>query len=56
MSHPIALIAYNRPKHLKRVLKALRKLQAEPLYVFADGPKPKKNGDHRKIEAVRVLL
>ncbi len=52
--HPLALVCYNRPRHLERVLAALRRLRPEPLYVFCDGPKTKADVQH--VRAVRELV
>ena len=39
MTHPIALCAYNRPEHFKRVLSALEQIGVPSLYIFLDGTK-----------------
>jgi glycosyltransferase involved in cell wall biosynthesis len=56
---PIALFAYNRPQHLRKVLEALQnnKLAEESdLYIFCDGPKTTATAEElAKIEAVRVV-
>ena len=38
MTHPLALVIYNRPEHLRQVMEALAPQKPEPLYIFADGP------------------
>lgn len=40
---PIAIFAYNRPSHLKRLLIALESYKIENVNVFIDGPKNKKD-------------
>lgn len=56
---PIALFAYNRPQHLRKVLESLQnnKLAEESdLYIFCDGPKTTATAEElAKIEAVRVV-
>lgn len=37
--NPVALVAYNRPQHVKQVLSALERDRIELLYIFIDGPK-----------------
>jgi len=54
MKHPTALVCYNRPQHLERVLLALRQHEPEPLYVFCDGPKDE--ADTERVLAVRELV
>lgn len=55
MNNPTALIVYNRPKHLLRVLNALRPHKPEPLYVFSDGPKANA-ADEKRVAATRKLI
>jgi len=50
---PIALCAYNRPEHFKRVLDALEWLGCASLYIFIDGPHALADCDD--IKAVRFL-
>ncbi|WP_332897135.1 glycosyltransferase family 2 protein [Haladaptatus sp. CMSO5] len=50
----IAVFAYNRPDHLKRVLAGLQKNNVDHIYFFADGPKNKQ--DKRQVEAVREVI
>jgi len=52
--HPVALVCYNRPQHLARVLAGLRWLDVAKLYVFADGPKGP--ADRERVGAVREIL
>lgn len=54
MRHPTALVCYNRPQHLRRVLSVLRRLKPDPLYVFCDGPKGK--ADTQRVLNVRELV
>lgn len=55
MEVPVVLVTYNRPRHTRKVLKALRKNQVSPLYIFADGTKPNEK-DRMRVEAVRTLF
>lgn len=48
IAHPMALIVYNRPHHLKRVIDSLRSSKPEPLFVFADGPATSHDQHERK--------
>lgn len=43
MKVPIAIFAYNRPSHLKRLLIAMESYRVKSLDVFIDGPKNKKD-------------
>ena len=52
MTHPLALIIYNRPNHLRRVIEALAPQKPEPLYIFADGPKA---GETELVKETRDL-
>jgi len=54
MNHPLALVCYNRPRHLAQVLDALAEIKPEPLYVFSDGPKDE--ADAGRVKEVRTLL
>jgi len=50
----IAVFAYNRPEHLKRVLSGLRRNGIEHLYIFADGPK--NEDDKQQVSDVRNII
>lgn len=52
MNHPLALIVYNRPEHLRRVLEALAPQQPKPVYIFCDGPKDAE--DLQRVNAARA--
>jgi hypothetical protein len=54
MTHPVALICYNRPHYLARVLAAMERDRPEPLYIFSDGPKDAK--DAIAVAEVRKLV
>jgi len=54
MSHPWALVVYNRPWHTLQVLKSLGRHRPDPLYVFCDGPKS--HHDERAVLAVRDIV
>lgn len=53
--HPLALIIYNRPAHLRRVLEALEPQRPDPLYIFSDGPKQGHNVDEARAQ-IEVAL
>jgi len=40
MKTPVLLILFNRPKHTKIMIQALKKANVSKLYVFKDGPRP----------------
>ncbi|MGA1977605.1 MAG: hypothetical protein ABSG89_07085 [Bacteroidales bacterium] len=48
---PVALFAYSRPEHLKKVLEGIRINNVPLIYVFVDGPK-----DYSKSEAVKNVI
>lgn len=51
---PVAVIAYNRPEHLSKVLAALEGQGVKKLYVFSDGPKT--DADVLAVEQCRSLV
>lgn len=54
---PIALFVYNRPRHTKKTLDALKKntlAKESPLFIFSDGCKGE--GDRKGVEKVREIL
>jgi len=53
-NNPVALVAYNRPQHVKQVLLSLWQDRVEPLYVFIDGPKDQT--DEQKVQEVRRVV
>ena len=53
---PIIVFAFNRPDSLQRAVEALaanEEAKESDLYVFVDGPRPHKEGEAAKVEAVR---
>jgi hypothetical protein len=50
----IAVFAYNRPDHLRRVLSGLQRNDVEHLYIFADGAKNKQ--DKEQVSDVREVI
>jgi len=50
---PTILTVYNRPKHTKQVLDALKRHQVKNLYIFSDGPKTDVDPN---VDAVRQLI
>ena len=51
---PVVLITYNRPRHTRKVLDALRKHNVQNLFVFSDGPKSEEDLSH--IYETRLLI
>ncbi len=54
MSHPYALVVYNRPEHTRQVIESLKDHRPEPFYVFSDGPKLPQDGP--SVSAVREVV
>ena len=50
----IAVFAYNRPSHLRRVLISLENYKIPSAYIFLDGPKNKK--DKKKFLYLSIFL
>lgn len=54
---PILVIAFNRPEHLKKTLKALKKNQAfQTVYLSIDGPRVNNSEDILKIKKVKNIF
>lgn len=53
---PIALIIFNRPETLKRVLSAIRNVRPCRLFVIADGPRKHIAADIKNCQATRALI
>lgn len=53
---PILLIAFNRPRHVLRVLTEIRKQQPANLYVCQDGPREGNANDISKCQEVRDVI
>ncbi|WP_157359767.1 nucleotide-diphospho-sugar transferase [Algoriphagus mannitolivorans] len=49
-------MVFNRPDTTKKVLDRIREIKPEFLYIAADGPRPDKEGDVEKCQAVRKLV
>jgi len=54
MKHPVVLVTYARPQHLKQVLSALRQNGVELLYVFIDGSKGR--ADAQRVQDVHHIV
>lgn len=52
---PVLFIVFNRTDTAERVLNRLREVQAEKIYIAADGPRPDKN-EIQECEAARNLI
>ena len=53
---PILLVAFNRPKHTKRVLETILAAQPQALYVFQDGAREGNEDDVQKCAEVRGVV
>lgn len=53
---PILLIAFNRPKHTKRVLETIIAAQPKDLFVFQDGARDGNEDDLKKCAEVRQVV
>lgn len=54
MSYPVALIAYNRPEHLRQVLDALKANKPKELWIFCDSAKD--DAAEPAVEEVRQIV
>lgn len=55
-SHPVLLIAFNRPDLTRRVFDRIREAHPERLFIAVDGPRPDHPDDHDKCAEVRSLV
>ncbi len=53
---PVLLIAFNRPKHVQRVLEAILVAKPQDLYVFQDGAREGNKQDLEKCAEVRQMV
>ena len=53
---PILFIVFNRPGTTRQVFQRIKELQPAKLFVAADGPRPEKEGEAERCEAVRRLI
>jgi hypothetical protein len=51
---PILILTYNRPEHLFKLIKQLKKIKPVKIYISCDGPK--NNFDKEKILKIRKIL
>ena len=51
---PILILTYNRPEHLLKLIKQLKKIKPLKIYISCDGPK--NNFDKEKILKIRKIL
>lgn len=56
MHPPILLIAFNRPEHTRKTLKALLAQSPKVLYVFQDGPREGNIDDQKNCHDVQVVI
>lgn len=52
---PILFIVFNRPNTTAQVFEAIRAVQPSKLYIAADGPRAKKEGEASQCEKVRAI-
>ncbi len=55
-STPILFLVFNRPLHTQKVIDRLRQVQPRRLFVSADGPRPEKDGEAMRCQAVREII
>src|SRR5262245_51659987 len=53
---PILFLVFNRPETTVQVFQRIREIQPTKLFVAADGPRPGKEGEQEKCDAVRKLI
>ena len=53
---PILVIAFNRPRHMRRVLEAIMAVRPQELYVFQDGAREGNESDRIRCEEVRQVV
>lgn len=53
---PILFLIFNRPETTARVFSEIRKLQPKYLFIAADGPRPKKEGEVSKCDQARKIV
>ncbi|MHC5599570.1 MAG: glycosyltransferase family 2 protein [Nostoc sp.] len=53
---PIAIIIFNRPTKAEQLLRVLRQIQPNQLFVIADGPRPNNSADVELCKATRTIF
>lgn len=53
---PIALIVFNRPDKVERLLKVIQQIKPSKLFIIADGPRPDRPDDLKKCEMTRAVF
>ena len=53
---PILFLVFNRPEYTKRVFEQIKKVKPKKLYVSADGPRSKIEGEQGDCDAVRAIF
>ena len=53
---PILIIAWRRPKQTKVLIKKIKQINPDNLYIACDGPKNINTLDDKKVEKTRELL
>jgi hypothetical protein len=55
-TNPIALIVFNRPDKVERLLNVIRQIKPSKLFIIADGPRPNRPDDLKKCEMTRAVF
>ena len=53
VQNPILIRFYNRPGHLKKLMKVIKKVRPSKLYLLCDGPKNEK--DKKLVDQARFI-
>ena len=53
---PVLVLAFNRPDHVEKAMKAIRDYKPEKLYLACDGPRIQKDGEKKAVEETRKKM
>jgi hypothetical protein len=53
---PILILLFNRPKYLPLLLKKLKKIKPNKIYLHCDGPRIRNNDDKKKIMIIKKII
>jgi hypothetical protein len=53
---PVAIIAFNRPKHTAQLMEALSRVKPRRLFIIADGPRAHRDGEELLCSEVRDII
>ena len=56
MNEPLLLIAFNRPRHLHKLIDRLRQVKPTNIYAAIDGPRPNNVEDARRVKECQELI